>query len=916
MASRILVFDNNDEYVMDMPPEYIFACTRTEQINGVHQLSITTAVVLQKGQRIALLDGMNAWREYVITGPDERHENGERPLGTYAAVWSLQYDLSGVTCDRQPGIQVPTTARVALQAALSGTTRWTDGTVDVTATGGASMWQRSAYEALSVLIETWGGEIDAEITMGETGITGRAVALKNHIGKTQATRRFEYGVDLVSIRRKVAEDVQYCRIIPLGAGSTDADVTGDRRRVTIESVNGGVQYLQNDNVVDAVKVPNGSGGYEYPTRFVVYDGIQTPQELLTKAQGDLETYTTPQVTYTATVAQYAAAGLDMHGVALGDAVDVVDYKFDDAGLVLSARAIKLVVDELDPRNTTVTLGTIGETLASSFAKINSNINALSTYIANVDSSMVAYMNNILDEVNAKVNATGGYTYLVPGRGCVTYDVAINDLSDDSAASQVTEIRGGTLRFANSRDSSGNWEWKTVILSGYLNTDLIQAHSIEAAKISTSLMDIITEWGDFIYTVQGGLLVTQPSSSIGMLINSSGSADVVGVTWTNDVPSVSGTINSFGDVIKMCNELLQISATQTSYGNDIFISSEQYKRDANGDEIVDVTGDHPYADIRTYTAAYPGGPNNAGVELQARYDSTGYRAYVSASAQSDGLITAGSVLYGIISGALSRIGEIQIRRSSATGAVKGYLYADDYDVYPQDKFRDAIGFTDGVNANVFGMDATVIPNSADLDRYYNAGAYVTGDSPSGITNAPISNMRFRLFIMHPSNTYSGRLQIVVTYTARVFVRRYNDANVNPGWESWHELLWSDNTAVPVTYTDYTDFMVPDTTVVDSSDFSASMVIYGKIAMLHVNYKTLSAISVPANGNITNIDIGTLDSGFRPKLITSGNAGGTGQLASYTIGAGGLIQLAALDARNAAYTLPAGTTFDFNATYILA
>lgn len=480
---RVMVFSNSDTPICDIPPELIFGATRTEVVNGEHKLAITTTYKLAIGNRLLIQDHTGKWREWVINGIDEQHQNGARPMGTYTGVWSLQYDLTGVQCDKMPGVQSPVSARNALIAAISGTARWTVGTVNVTSTGGASMWQRSAFEALKVLIETWGGEIDATITVGRSGVTARKVDLLQHVGTTNVTRRFEYGADLTAIRRKVADGPLYCRVVPLGAGNADGTSQSDgRRRVTIASVNGGVEWLQNDNMVTLARVPDGSGGWEYPTRFVIYDGITSPAELKAKATADLEAQTVPAVTYTASVAQYGEAGVDVTGVNVGDDVHVVDGAFGADGLRLSARVIKLVTDELNPELSTVTLGSLAATIANNIGAINKQVSALSNYTSRTQTTMADFMSNLLEEINGRVNATGGWSYLIPGRGLVTYDVEIEDLTDDSAASQVTEIRGGTLRFANTRDQAGNWEYKTVLVSGHIATELVTAGHITAGYI--------------------------------------------------------------------------------------------------------------------------------------------------------------------------------------------------------------------------------------------------------------------------------------------------------------------------------------------------------------------------------------------------------------------------------------------------
>ena len=508
-----MVFSPTDEYICDIAPDEIYERRRIESINGEHSLRITTSRKLAQSQRLLTIDKTGKWREYVVNGVDAKHDKGERPIGTYYCVWSLQYDLAGVTCDKMPGVRSPVSASSALSDAISETSRWTVGTVTQTTTGGASMWQRSAWEALSVLVETWGGEIDATIAVNGTKVTGRAVDLLAHQGSQTVTRRFDYGADLTSIQRKVADGPVYARVIPLGKGSSDSEATGDRRRITIESVNGGIDYLENDQTAQMVRVPDGSGGWEYPTKFVIYDKAETPQALYDMALADLDNQTVPKVTYTASVLQLWNAGADVHGLALGDDFDVVDAAFPvDGGIRIRNRAVKLEVNELDEHDVKVTLGSVSASIASEFKKMSQSVQALDVRVQQQGVTFADFYDNLLSEVNAQINATGGYSYLVEGRGLVTYDVAVSDPAVGSEASQVVEIKGGTIRIANTKTSGGDWIWKTVLVSGHIATELITAGHITAGYIGDPVSGDYWDLDNHTLRITGGSTIAGMSAS--------------------------------------------------------------------------------------------------------------------------------------------------------------------------------------------------------------------------------------------------------------------------------------------------------------------------------------------------------------------------------------------------------------------
>ena len=493
-ASRLLIYTHDDLFVAELPPADVFERRRVDEVGGRHTLTLTTTRVLEKGQRVLSKDGSGKWREYVVTQPDDRHEVGDRPIGTYLCEWSLQVDLCGVTCDSMPGVntQGGTTAALALAALLENTSRWGVGTVSVGTSASASFYHMSAWEALGVLCEAWGCEVDAELTMGASGVASRSVALYTRVGSTDAVRRFDWSRDITAIGRKQGAAPVYSRIMPLGRGEekydADGNVSGYGRRINITSVNDGKDYLQNDDTLSLTRIPDGSGGWEYPTRIVVNDMCVTPTELLLWAQSVLPDYTEPQVTYYASVVHLAEAGMDTLGVALGDTVVCVDRGFCDEGLRITGRVVKMSVDELDESGgTDLVIGEAEQNVASVFKQLGDRLAQAQSSLQRLMNTSVTtadYMEHVFDQLNAQINATGGSFYILPGRGAVTYDADVTDPYVGSEASKAVEIRGGAIRIANSRTQQGEWDWQTIITSGHIAANLVTAANLVAGFIGS------------------------------------------------------------------------------------------------------------------------------------------------------------------------------------------------------------------------------------------------------------------------------------------------------------------------------------------------------------------------------------------------------------------------------------------------
>lgn len=250
---RVILTAHDGTPIGELDPTLLVGLVATSEVNGEHALSVTTTQELAKGDRLLWRDHMGVWHEYVVESDTATHDATGAPVHEYWCPWSLQHDLSGTFVTGMPGTGgVPATAAQALAAALAGTARWQVGTVNVATTGSASFWRLSGWEAMQELVNVWGGEVRASITVSPTtGVTERHVDLLAHVGSSSAHRRFDYGFDATGITRTVEDQPWTARVMPLGAAEQSED-GGYGRKITIESVNGGVDYLED---ADAVPSP-------------------------------------------------------------------------------------------------------------------------------------------------------------------------------------------------------------------------------------------------------------------------------------------------------------------------------------------------------------------------------------------------------------------------------------------------------------------------------------------------------------------------------------------------------------------------------------------------------------------------------------------------------------------------------------
>lgn len=368
---RILRFNkSSNAFIGEIYESQLVSARMRVEINGEHSLTLTTTQKLGKGERLLLTRPKK--EEFVVAGVDEEHLIGDTVVRTYYCVWSLQEDLQGVMVSVMPGVRASrVTSSYALDALLSTQTRWSGACyLDGSISGRASMYDRSAWDALSTFLEVWGGEVYTRITNDSTGaVTARELCVTDHVGNRDVVHRFDFGRDMTSIKRSFPDTPLYCRITPRGKGE-QTENGGYGRKITIASVNSGKDYLENTSVSSAYRLKNPDGTYIYPTLKVENSECETPADLKTWAQSVLSTYTTPQVVYTVDASVLnRIIGSSSDPLHLGDEVHVSDDAFGSESIKLESRIIAIDYDLLEKSNTVYTIGASKESISAKFSNL-------------------------------------------------------------------------------------------------------------------------------------------------------------------------------------------------------------------------------------------------------------------------------------------------------------------------------------------------------------------------------------------------------------------------------------------------------------------------------------------------------------------------------------------------------------------
>lgn len=456
MSFRVLLFRQDGTPMGELSSDAgtLLSCTRSEEINGEHSLTLRTTRHMEVGTRALTRHADGRWREWVVGEPSETHDGGDCAIGTYHLCWSLQYDLQTVYGGVfEIGMTRQATAAQGLEAALDGTARWTVGTCDLRSRARSVVMNadQSAWDRITTVVRRWGGEVDAEIEVDDFGVTSRMVALLRHVGSKSVKRRFEWGHDLTGITRTPDPGPYVCRVVPLGSGQgelaedevTTYDVYLDIRDAPYYSDsdtgirhNRNSRYLRDIESERLFRVPDGSGGYEYPHVVVKYT-TDDVDELFALAKEDVLAKTRPRVAYSGTVANFEHAGMETDGICVGDEVQAVDRGFNpDVPLRIQERVVRMEVDELGLSDARVDIGRIRPSIERSVATLAEAVGpGIDVNVPTFEQTPLSVVPDL--PVYTIDDPETGEPYTIP-----TYDVPSTSVEIGSLASRVESLEGG------------------------------------------------------------------------------------------------------------------------------------------------------------------------------------------------------------------------------------------------------------------------------------------------------------------------------------------------------------------------------------------------------------------------------------------------------------------------------------------
>lgn len=487
MSKRFIHFNRFGAYLGELTP---MQATRTRNVDqcGVDKVEL---VLLDNGvdkyDRIVFCDSMRCTCEWIVMSSRESRAKNV-PICTVNCYGSMQELSRHFMPTLRRGSK--DTPEQALAKALDGT-RWSVGQCDE-GSGEYSVYHQSSLASVKDIAEAYKMEVEPVIELSADGnsIAKRSVCLVKRLGRANTALRLDYGSGLSGIDRVLSADDVVTRLYCYGKGvqTTDDDgnaTGGYSRKITFADINGGKEYIQDDSLLEVWGVPGPDGTLMHAEGIFEDGDCEDKATLLAEGRAALAERSKPIVSYEGTVEALGRAGFDANACDLGDNLQMVDTTFPKP-LRLSGRVLEIVEDLLgDGTPSSVKVGNVIEGFVKRSERVQQTIDRLTSSAGSWDSAATlgsAYLDGLIDGLNNVMNQTGGYTYIKPGKGLFVYDKPEGD-----NPTMCIQIGGGYFRIADSENSDGTWNFRTLGNGHGLVADAIVSGSINASLITAGII---------------------------------------------------------------------------------------------------------------------------------------------------------------------------------------------------------------------------------------------------------------------------------------------------------------------------------------------------------------------------------------------------------------------------------------------
>lgn len=479
-----------------------------EKLNGLNVLEFTTLDRdIRNKDRVVFQDELGIWHEFIVESIDDTHED------VFVYCEDSFYETRGDYIDDRRFVNA--NFSTVAQAVMS-YTRWKLKIIDDIGTGTVNFYHTDVKSAVFEDMQNkFNFEIKTYVEITNSRISQRVIELRKQRGHDNG-KRFTYDKDITSISRTI-DSTEFCTALYAYGKGEETENGGYGRRIDISQVNNGKKYVENLKAKEQFgKYVDGKREHIFAT--YIFEDTDDRKKLLEQAKTKLEELSEFKVTYKCDVLVLNKLLEDRQheGIELGDTVAIIDK---DINIRIRARVVERKSYLNSTKADEIVLGNFIEDYATQQAKIKSDLKSISNTIneqgqAITDLKNFDFYASIVQELNDRINATGGYVYISKdGQGLITYDKPI-----DKNPTKAIQLKGGAIRIANSKKSDGSWNWTTfgtgdgftadVINAGTLNANLVRTGILQD-KNAKSFLNLDTgefNFGDIIKSIDGRSIV--------------------------------------------------------------------------------------------------------------------------------------------------------------------------------------------------------------------------------------------------------------------------------------------------------------------------------------------------------------------------------------------------------------------------
>lgn len=470
----------SDEYVFLRKLD-VLEDTLTQRINTLSELKLSyTGEDPQVGQFIVFKDALGEYHEMVI-----KEVNATHSVAFNKSLWAVDSfaNTAGDYVDekRMRG----GSPHAALSKLLEGT-MWQVGSVSATNSADISFYHTDVFKGLLDLIDAYGIEYRTRIVMGDTGIRERYIDLAKTFGSNNG-KRFTYGKDLISIEREYSPRMVYTAMHGYGKGIEKGD--GYSRSITFESINGGKDYIADEDARLIYGRSDGHGGRVHNHGRVDFSDCEDPQELIKLTREALEAQLHPDVTYRVNAVDLKRYGYDFEGVALGDEVLVIDKAFMPE-IRVSSRVTEMATSLTKPIEAEYQFGTFNNLLQKSMRDTAQAIDGIKANQPIWDRAgafgqdgklNASYLTDLFEHINGIFRAAGTYVKFSEERGILLFNAP-----DESHATWAMQLASSGWRVANTKKANGEWNWTTAATGDGITANVINAGVLRGGAVNFDL----------------------------------------------------------------------------------------------------------------------------------------------------------------------------------------------------------------------------------------------------------------------------------------------------------------------------------------------------------------------------------------------------------------------------------------------